>query len=93
MRNPKWHRDEIILALDLYYDLEPGQMNSTNTDTNKARGFVRSDISNNRLDNDNRNQKNNSFAGIDFDSHAKFDQIQANKGFSITYTNNSSANI
>ena len=32
MRNPKWHRDEIILALDLYYDLEPGQMNSTNTE-------------------------------------------------------------
>lgn len=30
MRNPKWHRDEIILALDLYYDLESGQMNSSN---------------------------------------------------------------
>ena len=30
MRNPKWHRDEIILALDLYFNLESGQMNSTN---------------------------------------------------------------
>lgn len=31
MRNPKWHRDEVILALDLYYSLESGQMNSTNS--------------------------------------------------------------
>lgn len=30
MRNPKWHRDEIILALDLYYHLDSGQMNSSN---------------------------------------------------------------
>jgi len=28
MRNPKWHRDEVILALDLYYSLESGQMNT-----------------------------------------------------------------
>ena len=28
MRNPKWHRDEIILTLELYYDLESGRMNS-----------------------------------------------------------------
>ncbi|TVR16481.1 MAG: HNH endonuclease [Balneolaceae bacterium] len=32
MRNPKWHRDEIILALDLYSRLEPGQINSSNPD-------------------------------------------------------------
>ena len=30
MRNPKWHRDEVILALDLYYSLELGQMSSNN---------------------------------------------------------------
>lgn len=30
MRNPPWHRDEIILALDLYSRLEPGQINSKN---------------------------------------------------------------
>lgn len=30
MRNPKWHRDEIILALDLYYRLEPGQIHARN---------------------------------------------------------------
>lgn len=30
MRNPKWHRDEIILALDLYFTLEPGQINGRN---------------------------------------------------------------
>lgn len=29
-RNPKWHRDEIIVALDLYFDLEPGQINHKN---------------------------------------------------------------
>jgi 5-methylcytosine-specific restriction enzyme A len=29
-RNPKWHRDEIILALDLYFRLEPGQINHSN---------------------------------------------------------------
>ncbi|MBD9178667.1 MAG: HNH endonuclease [Odoribacter splanchnicus] len=30
MKNPKWHRDEIILALDLYFQLEPGQMHAKN---------------------------------------------------------------
>ena len=28
MRNPKWHRDEVILSLDLYYRLESGKMHS-----------------------------------------------------------------
>lgn len=32
MRNPKWHRDEIILVLDLYSRLEPGKINSSNPD-------------------------------------------------------------
>jgi 5-methylcytosine-specific restriction protein A len=30
MRNPKWHRDELILALDLYFELEPGQIHNRN---------------------------------------------------------------
>ena len=30
MRNPKWHRDEIILALDLYFRLDPGQISARN---------------------------------------------------------------
>jgi 5-methylcytosine-specific restriction protein A len=30
MRNPKWHRDEIILALDLYYDKDLGPVDSNN---------------------------------------------------------------
>ena len=30
MRNPKWHRDEIILALDLYFKLDPGQIHARN---------------------------------------------------------------
>jgi 5-methylcytosine-specific restriction enzyme A len=30
MRNPKWHRDEIILALDLYFDKDLGTMDSGN---------------------------------------------------------------
>ncbi len=30
MRNPKWHRDEIILALDLYFDKDRGTISNTN---------------------------------------------------------------
>jgi 5-methylcytosine-specific restriction protein A len=30
MRNPKWHRDEIILALDLYFDKELGPVEANN---------------------------------------------------------------
>ena len=30
MRNPKWHRDEIILALDLYFDKDLGPIDSGN---------------------------------------------------------------
>lgn len=30
MRNPKWHRDEIILALDLYFDKDRGSIDDKN---------------------------------------------------------------
>jgi len=30
MRNPKWHRDELILVLDLYSKLEPRQIHARN---------------------------------------------------------------
>ena len=30
MRNPKWHRDEIMLALELYFRIEPGQIHARN---------------------------------------------------------------
>lgn len=30
MRNPKWHRDEVLLALDLYFKLELGQIHARN---------------------------------------------------------------
>jgi 5-methylcytosine-specific restriction protein A len=30
MRNPKWHRDEIILALDLYFDKNLGPIDASN---------------------------------------------------------------
>ena len=30
MKNPKWHRDEIILALDLYFDKDLGPIDSRN---------------------------------------------------------------
>ena len=30
MRNPKWKRDEILLALDLYFKIEPGQIHARN---------------------------------------------------------------
>lgn len=29
-RNPKWQRDELILAFDLYFQLEPGQIHARN---------------------------------------------------------------
>jgi 5-methylcytosine-specific restriction protein A len=31
MKNPKWHRDEAILALDLYFDKNLGTINSNNS--------------------------------------------------------------
>lgn len=30
MKNPKWHRKEVILALDLYFDKNLGTINSNN---------------------------------------------------------------
>lgn len=30
VRNPKWHRDEIILALDLYFDVNRGSIDARN---------------------------------------------------------------
>src|SRR5689334_10143987 len=30
MRNPKWHRDEIILALDLYFKSDRGSIDKSN---------------------------------------------------------------
>jgi 5-methylcytosine-specific restriction protein A len=30
VKNPKWHRDEIILALNLYFKIEPGQIHARN---------------------------------------------------------------
>ena len=30
MKSPKWHRDEIILALDLYFSIEPKEMDNRN---------------------------------------------------------------
>jgi len=30
MKNPKWHRDEAILVLDLYFDKNLGTINSNN---------------------------------------------------------------
>lgn len=32
MRNPKWHRDEILLALELYFRTDPGAMHARNSD-------------------------------------------------------------
>jgi len=29
-KNPKWHRDEVILALDLYFNLKPNQISAKN---------------------------------------------------------------
>lgn len=30
MKPPKWHRDEVILALDLYFKLEPREIDKSN---------------------------------------------------------------
>jgi 5-methylcytosine-specific restriction enzyme A len=35
MKNPKWHRDEIILALDLYFKLKHGDINANNPEVIK----------------------------------------------------------
>lgn len=40
MRNPNWHRDEIILALDLYFQLESGEMNSNNPKVIELSGLL-----------------------------------------------------
>lgn len=32
MKNPNWHRDELILALDLYFRLKPGQIHARNSE-------------------------------------------------------------
>lgn len=32
MRNPKWKREELILALELYFGLEQGQMHKNNSE-------------------------------------------------------------
>lgn len=32
MKNPNWERDEVILALDLYFSLKPGQVSANNND-------------------------------------------------------------
>lgn len=40
MRNPKWHRDEIILALDLYSKIEPGQINAKNPAIQELSGVL-----------------------------------------------------
>lgn len=51
MRNPPWHRDEIILALDLYSRLEPGQIHAKNPEIQElSRLLNRLPIFNERLD-------------------------------------------
>jgi len=30
LRNPKWEKDEVILALDIYYKLDSGQIHARN---------------------------------------------------------------
>lgn len=40
MRNPQWHRDEIILALDLYFRLEPGQIHARNSEVIKLSEII-----------------------------------------------------
>ncbi|WP_421941915.1 HNH endonuclease [Pedobacter sp.] len=32
MKNPNWERDEVMLALDLYFNLKPGQISANNVD-------------------------------------------------------------
>ena len=40
-RNPDWEIDELILALDLYFQLEPGQMNSNNEKIKELSSLLR----------------------------------------------------
>lgn len=41
MRNPLWNRNELILALDLYFRLDYGQMHSRNKEVIKLSDFLR----------------------------------------------------
>lgn len=53
MRNPKWHRDEVILTLDLYHKLDPGRMNSSSPEVIELSELLNSlPIHPNRHDND-----------------------------------------
>ncbi len=42
MRNPKWHRDEIILALNLYFKIEPGHIHARNPEIIKLSEILNS---------------------------------------------------
>ena len=71
MRPPKWHRDEIILALDLYYKLDKKNLDSSNSEVislsqtlNKLP--IHKDISNTKFRNQNGvAMKLNNFKAID----------------------------
>lgn len=40
MKNPTWQRDELILALDLYFQLEPGQIHGRNPQVGELSGLL-----------------------------------------------------
>lgn len=40
LKNPKWHRDEIILALDLYMNMDSGKMNKSHPDIIELSGLL-----------------------------------------------------
>lgn len=78
MRNPKWHRDEIILALDLYFRLNPGQIHSRNPEVQELSQILnRLPIHNIRPDEAKFRNSNgvglklSNFLAIDPDYHGK----------------------
>jgi 5-methylcytosine-specific restriction enzyme A len=78
LKSPNWHRDEIILALDLYFSLEPKEMDSNNEQVialsrflNKLPIYSRINTSNKFRNPNGVSLKLNNFKAIDPDYTGK----------------------
>lgn len=83
MRNPKWQREELILALDLYFNLEPGQIHAKNPQIIKL-----SEVLNQLPINGNKNElekfRNPNGVGLKLSNFLALDDSYSGKGMSAT---------
>lgn len=88
MRNPKWHRDEVVLALNLYFKLEKGAIHSQNPEIitlseilNKLSIFKNKDKLESFCNPNSVSLKLSNFLAIDTDyaegmkSHSRLDKV------------------